>query len=285
MTQASSTTFSTIFSAQTAQIILKPETTAFIFDIDGVLRDVSGSYRRALADTVAHFTQDLSQAADKTGYRPTPQDIDRLKAEGLWNNDWEASAELIRRYFVAHPEQVQPEISYGQIVDFFQRRYRGQVLDDPAQWDGYITTEPLIADPAYFAGLTESGIRWGFFSGATRGSASYVLSRLGVTGAVLVAMEDAPGKPDPTGLLTAVSQLEAGIPIEIVVYVGDTAADILAAVAAQKADPSRQYLGVGVIPPHITPDEEPDYAAMLQQNGAAVVCQRILAVTADGLFS
>ena len=27
-----------------------------VFDIDGVIRDVSGSYRRALADTVEYFT-------------------------------------------------------------------------------------------------------------------------------------------------------------------------------------------------------------------------------------
>ncbi len=283
-------TFTTIFSLDIEQCSLQPETTAFIFDIDGVLRDVSGSYRRALADTVAHFTQDPLQPEGSTGYRPTSQDIDQLKAEGLWNNDWEASEELIRRYFAAHPEQKQPEIAYGQIVNFFQRRYRGQVLDDPQQWDGYITTEPLIANPAYFAALSQAGMRWGFFSGATRGSASYVLSRLGIRDGVLVAMEDAPGKPDPTGLLAAVAQLEqppqgenASAPITTVIYVGDTAADMLAAAAAQKADPTRRYFGVGVIPPHISPTEEKDYAAMLQRNGAAVVCQRILDVTLRGL--
>ncbi|MBC7969611.1 MAG: hypothetical protein H7Z11_05680, partial [Verrucomicrobia bacterium] len=64
-----------------------------IFDIDGVIRDVGGSYRRALADTVEHFT--------KGAYRPTPWDIDALKAEGIWNNDWEASQELLYRYFEA----------------------------------------------------------------------------------------------------------------------------------------------------------------------------------------
>jgi len=54
-----------------------------VFDIDGVVRDVSGSYRRALADTVEHYTGGE--------YRPTSEDIDRLKAEGTWNNDWEGS--------------------------------------------------------------------------------------------------------------------------------------------------------------------------------------------------
>ncbi|MBO3464500.1 TIGR01548 family HAD-type hydrolase, partial [Aetokthonos hydrillicola CCALA 1050] len=62
-----------------------------VFDIDGVVRDVGGSYRRALADTVQHFTDHA--------YRPTSEDIDQLKSEGTWNNDWEASQELIYRYF------------------------------------------------------------------------------------------------------------------------------------------------------------------------------------------
>ncbi|MBC7824487.1 MAG: TIGR01548 family HAD-type hydrolase, partial [Candidatus Parcubacteria bacterium] len=61
-----------------------------VFDIDGVVRDVSGSYRRALADTVEQFTQNA--------YRPTSQEIDLLKSEGTWNNDWEASQELVYRY-------------------------------------------------------------------------------------------------------------------------------------------------------------------------------------------
>lgn len=43
-----------------------------VFDIDGVIRDVSQSYRRALADTVEHFT---NQA-----YRPTMTDIDQIKS-------------------------------------------------------------------------------------------------------------------------------------------------------------------------------------------------------------
>ena len=61
--------------------------TILLFDIDGVIRDVAGSYRRALQETVAHYS----------GWRPDASDIDRLKAEGSWNNDWDASLELLRR--------------------------------------------------------------------------------------------------------------------------------------------------------------------------------------------
>jgi len=59
-----------------------------LFDIDGVIRDVGGSYRRAIVETVHHYS----------GWRPDPAVIDALKAEGCWNNDWEASLELLRRF-------------------------------------------------------------------------------------------------------------------------------------------------------------------------------------------
>ena len=59
-----------------------------LFDIDGVIRDVGGSYRRAIVETVHHYS----------GWRPDPAEIDSLKAEGSWNNAWEASLELLRRH-------------------------------------------------------------------------------------------------------------------------------------------------------------------------------------------
>jgi HAD superfamily phosphatase len=41
----------------------------------------------ALQDTVAHYS----------GWRPSAEEIDALKGEGLWNNDWDASLEFLRR--------------------------------------------------------------------------------------------------------------------------------------------------------------------------------------------
>ena len=59
-----------------------------LFDIDGVLRDVAGSYRLAIKETVNHFSN----------WKPSLENIDNLKAEGCWNNDWKASQELIKRH-------------------------------------------------------------------------------------------------------------------------------------------------------------------------------------------
>lgn len=224
---------------------------ALVLDIDGVIRDVSQSYRRALADTVEEFA----------GKRPSPDDIDRLKQEGLWNNDWEASQELIRRF------APQVEAGYDQIVDFFQSRYRGE------KWDGYINDEPLLVSLEFFEDLTQKGIPWGFFSGATRASASFVLDRLGLVDQVLVAMEDAPGKPNPAGLIAVAQELDRGM----VIYVGDTVADMLTVVRARAQDQTRSYQAIGVIPPHV--QDENAYGEVLRAQGADRVLRRLVDLT------
>jgi len=244
-----------------------------IFDIDGVIRDVSGSYRRALADTVEHFTANA--------YRPTPIDIDNLKSEGIWNNDWEGSQELIYRYFETQgKKRQQVEIDYKTIVAFFQSRYRGT---DPDNWNGYITDEPLLLDPSYLAELTQAGIPWGFFSGATRASATYVLEkRLGLSSPGLIAMEDAPGKPDPTGLLAAIALVENGLSKnQTVVYVGDTVADMYTIQRASQLDNSRNWIAVGVLPPHVqeTANQSDRYTQLLITAGAQVVYRNVQELT------
>ncbi|NJL85181.1 MAG: TIGR01548 family HAD-type hydrolase [Leptolyngbyaceae cyanobacterium SM1_1_3] len=250
-----------------------------VFDIDGVIRDVSGSYRRALADTVEHFTV--------AAYRPTSEDIDQLKNEGCWNNDWEGSQELIYRYFEAQGQaRSQVALSYDELVNFFQQRYRGSDLANPDRWDGYIAQEPILVEHTYFEQLSQNQIAWGFFSGATQGSARYILERrIGLVQPVLVAMEDAPGKPDPSGLLTAVSQLEHqlgladGLPV---LYAGDTVADMKTVKAAEKQQGDRRWIAVGILPPHM--QQSTDYAVayqkQLQVAGAEIVLQAINQLTA-----
>ncbi|MEH2446122.1 MAG: TIGR01548 family HAD-type hydrolase [Nostoc sp.] len=244
-----------------------------VFDIDGVVRDVSGSYRRAIADTVEYFT---TQA-----YRPTPLDIDQLKSEGVWNNDWEASQELIYRYFETQGQtREQLQLDYNAIVAFFQSRYRGP---DPNNLTGYICNEPLLLQPSYLEQLTQAGIVWGFFSGATRTSANYVLEkRLGLQSPVLIAMEDAPGKPNPTGLFATVRLLENGIEqTSAIVYVGDTVADMYTIEKAQALDSSRTWIGVGVLPPHVqeTSARSNAYGETLLAAGAVVVLSNVQELT------
>jgi len=246
-----------------------------VFDIDGVVRDVGGSYRRAIADTVEHFTS--------SAYRPTSTDIDGLKSEGWWNNDWDASQELVYRYFEAQSQaRSQVNLDRDALVSFFQSRYRGL---DPHNWTGYICSEPLLLQPTYLESLTQGAIAWGFFSGAMRDEALYVLKgKLGLTSPVLVAMEDAPGKPDPTGLLATVEQLQRLHQIDEatpVIYVGDTVADMYTVENARKLQPSRVWVGVGILPPHVQQTQErgESYTKNLLNAGAAVVFSNVEELT------
>ena len=45
-----------------------------LFDIDGVIRDVTNSYRMAIQETVSFFCT----------WKPSIQDIDTIKSEGVW---------------------------------------------------------------------------------------------------------------------------------------------------------------------------------------------------------
>ncbi|MGB3297538.1 MAG: TIGR01548 family HAD-type hydrolase [Phormidesmis sp.] len=248
-----------------------------IFDIDGVIRDVGGSYRRAIADTVEHYTGH---------YRPTLEDIDRLKSEGVWNNDWRASEALIHRYYEGQ-NLPKPEASYDAIVDFFQKRYRGPDTEDPDQWTGYIADEPLLMDKAYLRSLSRSGVPYAFFSGATQGSANFVLHRrIGLSKPILIAMEDAPSKPDPAGLRMAVQTIEAQQPLANnlpVLYAGDTVADMKTVEAAQRQFPNREWLAVGILPPHAQQDADyrAQYATNLAAAGAVTVLERVEQLTAE----
>ncbi len=239
-----------------------------VFDIDGVVRDVSQSYRRAIADTVAKFTHN--------GYRPSMEDIDNLKSEGIWNNDWKASEELIYRYRITQGEtRASVNLDYQEIVDFFQGRYRGN------NYDGYIATESLLLSKEYLATLTENNIGWGFFSGATRGSAEYVLkTRLKLENPILIAMEDAPGKPDPTGLFATIAQIDSTVwenDVTPIIYVGDTVADIYTVNKAREQKRSKNWLAVGVLPPHVqtSAQKKQNYANKLETAGAKVVLDNV----------
>ncbi len=252
-----------------------------IFDIDGVIRDVSGSYRRALADTVEQFTAGA--------YRPSQLDIDQLKSEGIWNNDWEASEELIYRYLETQGQPRTQQLNYQEIVAFFQSRYRGT---DPHNWTGYIRDEPLLLQPSYLEQLSAAGIPWGFFSGAPHAEAAYVLEkRLYLRSPVLIGMEDAPGKPDPTGLLTVVRQLKQHIlDTPTIVYAGDTVADMYTVEKARRREaacrqtslfPDYSWVSVGILPPHVqeTPARRDAYAEALKAAGAAVIFSNVQELT------
>ncbi|MEB3335007.1 MAG: TIGR01548 family HAD-type hydrolase [Cyanobacteriota bacterium] len=256
-----------------------------LFDIDGVIRNVGGSYRRAIQATVRHFC----------GWTPGTDVIDRLKGEGLWNNDWDASRELLRRHQLQAGAGDGPRAagdglpSLEEVAAIFSGFYfGGDPLGPPAQWNGFIREETLLVDPAFFLDLDAAGMAWGFVSGAEAPSARFLLEeRLGLRNPPLVAMEDAPQKPDPTGLLALAERLAArwGHPLgpaaPPVAYVGDTVADVETVRRARRERPDQRFLALAVAPPHLhAPEQAPqrrDYERQLLTAGA----DHLLASTAS----
>ncbi len=239
-----------------------------LFDIDGVIRDVGASYRRAIVETVHHFG----------GQRPDAAAIDALKAEGRWNNDWEASLELLRRDGLGQPGR-SPLPTLAALVTVFNGFYFGGDPDgDPAVWRGFIGQEPLLVDRPFFEALSAIGVAWGFVSGAEPPSARFVLeARLGLADPPLIAMGDAPDKPDPTGLLRLARELAGplGPAAPPVAYLGDTVADVLTVERAREQQPSQRFLSLAVAPPHLhqagREAERTHYEAQLLAAGADAV--------------
>jgi len=237
---------------------------------------VGGSYRRALAETVHHYS----------GWRPDPATIDSLKAEGHWNNDWDASLELLRR------RGQTPLPAFDELVAVFSGFYfGGDPAGDPAAWSGFIGDEPLLVDAELFAALDAAGIVWGFVSGAEPPSARFVLEqRLGLTAPPLIAMGDAPDKPDPSGLLQLSARLLAdsgssglGSSSPPIAYLGDTVADVQTVLNARLQQPEQPFISLAVAPPHLHADRvaRERYETQLQQAGA----DRIVASTTAALES
>ncbi|MEB3242653.1 MAG: TIGR01548 family HAD-type hydrolase [Cyanobacteriota bacterium] len=258
--------------------MLPHATAILLFDLDGVVRDVSASYRRAIQATVRHYS----------GWTPEESLIDALKGEGRWNNDWLASLELLRRRSVLaneHGSEVFELPSLAELTRIFSGFYFGADPGGPSdQWTGFIRDEPLLVDGDFFTDLTREGVAWGFVSGAEPPSARFLLeSRLGLVDPPLVAMGEAPDKPDPTGLLRLAGRLASdrgqtlGPQGPPVAYLGDTVADIETVRQARLRRPDVPWLALAVAPPHLHASER------LRQRNAYE--ERLLAAGADHLLN
>ncbi len=256
-----------------------------------MIRDVGGSYRRAIVETVHHYS----------GWRPDPAEIDALKGEGCWNNDWEASLELLRRRQVAtasagearaatrvDPSSRWPLPAYDALVEVFGGFYfGGDPEGDPALWRGFIGSEPLLVGPALFTDLNDAGIAWGFVSGSEPPSVRYVLQqRLGLVEPPVIAMGDAPDKPDPTGFLRLAEALMAerwGLPpgadAPPVAYLGDTVADVQTVQRARQAMPGQPFLSLAVAPPHLHGPDQLESRRRYEQRLLEAGADRILPQT------
>jgi len=241
---------------------------------------VSGSYRRAIRATVQHFS----------GWSPEPAAIDDLKSEGCWNNDWEASLELLRRHrlsFAGAIEHGMPGLEQVAAVfsDFY---FGGDPSGPPALWKGLIREETLLVGADFFTDLSQAAVAWGFVSGAEPPSARFLLQeRLGLSDPPLVAMGDAPDKPDPTGLLTLAERLAGQRGLSLgpqappVAYVGDTVADVETVRRARQCHPDQWFLALAVAPPHLHPPEQLPQRRAYEQRLLDAGADHLLGSTAE----
>lgn len=216
-----------------------------LFDIDGVIRDVSNSYRSAIKETVKHFCF----------WEPSIFEIDEIKNEGIWNNDWDLSLELIKRNISKNKLTINPPPK-EKLVEYFENLYFGvKSQRNSENWTGLIKNEKILIEKNIFNELTKNNLLWGFVSGAEKPSAKYILeNKLKLVNPPLVAMGDAPSKPDPKGFIYLAKKLlnqELGFSTPPIAYVGDTVADVKTVINSRKEIPQQKFISIAVAPPHL----------------------------------
>jgi len=166
-----------------------------VFDMDGVLVDVSESYRETIVRTVRHFTGRAIERAE----------IQRYKNQGGWNNDWELSQKICADHGVA--------VEYDAVVEYFNHLF----LDG-----GLIHRERWLPRPGLLEGLA-SRYELAIFTGRNRLEAGITLERENWQGRFLIVSSDdvVKPKPDPEGLLHIMAQR----PGKELLYIGDAVDD------------------------------------------------------------
>ncbi len=174
-----------------------------VFDMDGVLVDVTDSYRETIVRTVEHFT----------GKTITRDAIQNYKNQGGWNNDWALSQKICRDLGV--------DVPYSKVVDYFNWLFLEQ---------GLIHRERWIPRAGLLDRLDEK-FELAIFTGRTTEEAEITLRREGLRERfLLVTANDVEReKPAPDGLL----KIAAMRPPGKLLYVGDTVDDARCARAAQ----------------------------------------------------
>src|SRR4051794_24006467 len=98
-----------------------------VFDMDGVLVDVSESYRATIVETVRHFT----------GREVARETIQDYKNEGGWNNDWALSQRLIL-------DVSGMDVPYSTVVEVFQSYFFGPKKDGLVLREKWIPSSGLL---------------------------------------------------------------------------------------------------------------------------------------------
>ena len=178
-----------------------------VFDMDGVLVDVTDSYRETIAQTVEHFT----------GARPSHQEIQEWKNRGGFNDDWKLSHEMVRAAGVDAP--------YDRVKAHFQQLFLGDGTN------GLMLRERWVAIPGLLEELNRE-FHFALFTGRPQEEARMTLQRFApelVFDPIVGMHEVTDHKPSPEGLLTI---LKRHCDCKVF-YIGDTVDDARCARAAK----------------------------------------------------
>ena len=187
---------------------MKLEPKLVIFDVDGVLVDVRGSFHKSILDTVRFFT----------GRRVTYAEIHQWKNRTGYNDDWRLTTDWIA--------SLGKKVPYEVVKARFQKFYWGTKAHpgNVARERWLVTHQRLQlwsrrAELALFTGRTRRELRH-----TLEGSDAKAIFRRSVT------MDDvSKGKPDPEGLRLLLD----GIAPWEVLYLGDNIDDALSAKRAR----------------------------------------------------
>lgn len=177
-----------------------------IFDVDGVLVDVRGSFHRTVIDTVRFFT----------GKRVTRAELHHWKSQSGFNDDWKLSTAWIH--------SLGGTARYEEVKSKFVQLYWGQ------NGKGNVLREKWLLPRATLRRLAARS-ELALFTGRVRQETDYTLDLLRVREFFrqIVTAEDVKNlKPHPEGLLAI---LKGRDPAQAL-YLGDNIDDALAAQAA-----------------------------------------------------
>lgn len=180
--------------------------TLVVFDMDGVLAEVTESYRQAIVETVEHFT----------GTRIERDRIQDYKNAGGWNNDWALSQKIAADLGV--------EVPYQTVVDYFNEIFIGKDGDGLITREGWFPREGLLERLSERYGLS-------IFTGRLQYEAEITLRRFAPHvnfDPLLCADHGVKSKPAPDGFL----EIRRRKPGAKLWYIGDTVDDARSAKAA-----------------------------------------------------
>ena len=223
---------------QAIRSVLAPD--ALLFDLDGVLADVSSSYRTAIRETAATF-----------GVTITDSDVAAAKAAGDANDDWRLTWRLLVDRGV--------ECSLEEVTLRFEALYQGT-----STAPGLREEESLLLDRESLRRLAAER-PLAVVTGRPRSDARRFLEEQGIAdlfGAV-ITRDDAPLKPDPEPVRRAMDALG----VRTAWMIGDTRDDVESARAAGAVP-------VAVLPPGGSDSARSTLKAQLCAAGAGVCLDR-----------